>query len=108
MTSSTPKACGCSNAEWDLHPNAMRSVENNGTDEQVRELHKKCQHPCTTQSQAIRDLPQQQKRTPSPCRCGITEEWDLHPQAIRRIENEASSEDVARLHQLEECKQHSL
>ncbi|KAF9162181.1 hypothetical protein DFQ26_003774 [Actinomortierella ambigua] len=106
----TLKTCGCSNAEWDLHPNAMRNIENTGTDEQVRELHSKCQHPCTTQCHTApkQQQQQQQKRTQSPCRCGITEEWDLHPQAIRRIENEASSEDVAKLHQLEECKQHSL
>ncbi|KAF9116486.1 hypothetical protein BGX27_002158 [Mortierella sp. AM989] len=38
------------------------------------------------------------------CSCGKTE-WDLHPAAIRKIENEGSPEDVKLLHDLEHKSQ---
>ncbi|KAG0265361.1 hypothetical protein BG011_004906 [Mortierella polycephala] len=86
--SSTPACCN-KNHEWDLHPQANRAFENNGTTKHAN-----------TQSTASSENSESQHQSKQPCKCG-KDEWDLHPAMIRKIENEGSDADVKQLHKIE-------
>ncbi|KAF9186584.1 hypothetical protein BGZ51_000323 [Haplosporangium sp. Z 767] len=84
--SSTQARCD-KNHEWDLHPQANRTFENNGTTK-------------SNNTQASSENPGSQNLSKQPCKCG-KDEWDLHPAMIRKIENEGSDADVEQLHKIE-------
>ncbi|KAG0368298.1 hypothetical protein BC939DRAFT_500462 [Gamsiella multidivaricata] len=95
QTAKTDCTCAERRADWDLHPNANRALENNDAKDDLQHSH---HHDHSQQGQV------QQQKTDSPCQCGKNE-WDLHPAAIRKIENEGSPADVKQLHELEHSQQ---
>ncbi|KAF9334166.1 hypothetical protein BG006_002624 [Podila minutissima] len=78
----------------DLHPAVNRALENSDIPH------------ASTLSHLHRQDTQDSKATKAStvatgtCRCG-SNDWDLHPACIRKIENEGSAADVQTLHKLE-------
>ncbi|KAG0044846.1 hypothetical protein BGZ83_009890 [Gryganskiella cystojenkinii] len=93
MSASQQRSNNSNNGNKDLYPQVNRVVENHGSHGHTHNTHAASPKSAAKPAAA-------HAGTSTTHACG-KDEWDLHPKAIRDIENHGSAKDVKALHDLE-------